>query len=68
MDEGILSINSILSSSRPFQEAKEQCKILCAECFQRRNEIKFFLKGAGQRILFRYASGSIQRTVFYLVL
>ena len=47
MDEGILSINSILSSSRPFQEAKEQGKILCAECFQRRNEIKFFLKGAG---------------------
>ena len=28
MDEGILNINSKLSSSRAFQEAKEQGKIL----------------------------------------
>ena len=60
MGEGISNINSILWSSRPFKEAKEQGKILCAEYFQRCNEIKLFLKGSGLTQHFKIKHRSIK--------
>ncbi len=42
------SVNSLLSvSNRPFQGAKEENKISCAECYKDNGEIKFFSEGLG---------------------
>ena len=61
MDEEIL--NSILSSTnRPLQEAKEQEKMLCVECYNSSGELKFFLKEAGLGQHFKIKHRSIDFT------
>lgn len=57
MDEEIL--NTIFAtSSKPFQVAKGESKILCAECYKSNGEIKLFLKGAGLMHHFKASQGA----------
>ena len=48
------NIEAILSlRNRPFQEAKENSRTICSECFKNTKEIKFFLEDTGLAQHFR---------------